>query len=81
MKQKKKLFKELYRNGINLQVHYIPIHMQPYYRKKYNFKKGDYPISEKFYNRELSLPIFYSLQKKSIDKITKLIMEFCKKNL
>ena len=81
MKQKKKLFKELYRNGINLQVHYIPIHLQPYYRKKYNFKKGNYPVAEEFYTKELSLPIFYSLKKKDIDRVIRLIKEFCEKNL
>tara|TARA_Y100000590_G_C15741331_1_gene1020363 strand:- start:542 stop:1708 length:1167 start_codon:yes stop_codon:yes gene_type:complete len=79
--QKKKLFKELYKKKINLQVHYIPIHLQPYYKKKYGFKKGDYPVAEKFYSQELSLPIFYSLKKKDINKVIKLIKGFCKKNL
>ena len=79
--QKKKLFKELYKKKINLQVHYIPIHLQPYYKKKYGFKKGDYPVAEKFYSQELSLPIFYSLKKNDINKVIKLIKGFCKKNL
>ena len=42
-------FKELKKRKINLQVHYIPIHLQPYYRKKFKFKKGDFPIAENFY--------------------------------
>jgi len=79
--QKKKLFKEFKKKKINLQVHYIPIHLQPYYKKKYGFKRGDYPITEKFYNKEVSLPIYYSLKKKEIYKITKFIIDFCNKNL
>ena len=44
--------------GLNLQVHYIPIHLQPFYKNKYNFKKNDFPVSEKFYKQEVSLPIY-----------------------
>ena len=43
---KKILFEKMKNNTVNLQVHYIPIHLQPYYRKNYGFKKGDFPISE-----------------------------------
>jgi UDP-4-amino-4,6-dideoxy-N-acetyl-beta-L-altrosamine transaminase len=47
--------------GILLQVHYIPIHLQPFYKKRYGFKSGDFPIAEKFYTREVSLPIYPDL--------------------
>ena len=62
-------------------MHYIPIHLQPYYKKRYKFKKGDCPITEEFYTKELSLPIFYSLKKKDIYKVIRVINEFCEKNL
>ena len=55
----KDLFECLLSHDINLQVHYIPVHTQPYY-KKYNYNVGDYPVSEKFYLQEL-LPIYPSL--------------------
>jgi len=76
--QKKKMFVELLKKKFNLQVHYIPIHLQPYYKKKFGFKKGDYPVVEKFYLKEVSLPIFYSLKKKDIYKVIHLINSFCK---
>tara|TARA_Y100000590_G_scaffold135594_1_gene155177 strand:- start:44516 stop:45682 length:1167 start_codon:yes stop_codon:yes gene_type:complete len=79
--QKKRLFQKLKNKKINVQVHYIPIHLQPYYKKRYNFKKGDCPITEEFYTKELSLPIFYSLKKKDIYKVIRVIKEFCEKNL
>ena len=61
--------------NIKLQVHYIPIHLQPYYKKYYGFKKGDFPIAEKFYNREVSLPIYFSLQNKQVDKTIKYLSQ------
>lgn len=81
LRQKKRLFNNLYKKKINLQVHFIPIHLQPYYKKNFGFKKGYCPIAEKFYLQEISLPIFYSLQKKQIYKIIKQIKNFCEKNL
>ena len=79
--KKKKLFEEFYKKNINLQVHYIPIHLQPYYKKRYGFREGDYPIAEKFYLREVSLPIFFSLKNKNIYNIINNLKKFCKKNL
>lgn len=75
---KKEFFKKMIKNNVYLQVHYIPIHLQPYYKKKYSYKTGDFPISENFYKKEVSLPIYYSLKNKDIRKIIKLIKNFCK---
>jgi UDP-4-amino-4,6-dideoxy-N-acetyl-beta-L-altrosamine transaminase len=58
---KVQFFEKIKKAGIILQVHYIPIHLQPYYRKKYGFQKGEFPISENFYYNELSLPIYPDL--------------------
>jgi dTDP-4-amino-4,6-dideoxygalactose transaminase len=41
-------------------VHYIPIHLQPYYQQL-GFKQGDFPLSEHFYQNALTLPLFPSL--------------------
>ena len=70
---KKILFEKMKNNNVNLQVHYIPIHLQPYYRKNYGFKKGDFPVAEKFYEKEITLPIHFSLKEHQISKIIKLI--------
>ena len=55
----------MFNKKINLQVHYIPVHTQPFMRK-YGFKVGKYPVAEKFFEMEVSLPIFYSLKEKDI---------------
>ena len=66
---KKKFFAKLQSNGIYTQVHYLPIHYHEYYKKKFNFKKGDFPNSENFYNKEISLPIYPLLKKKYVFKV------------
>ncbi len=64
------LFRKMKEKGILLQVHYIPIHLQPYYSKKYGFNKGDFPIAEQFYKREISLPMYSSLSEDNITMVT-----------
>ena len=66
---KTKLFKVLNNKDIRLQVHYIPIHLQPYYMNRFGFKLGDYPVAEKFYEKEISLPIYYGLADSQADFI------------
>ena len=64
---------ELYKNNIGTQVLYIPIFLQPYYKKKYKFKIKDFPVANDYYSRALSIPIFFDLklseQKYIVDKI------------
>ena len=79
LSEKVKLFNNFNRKKIKLQVHYVPIHLQPYYKKNYGFRKGDFPIAEDFYKKEVSLPIYYSLKKDKVFEIIKKIKFFCKK--
>lgn len=54
--EKRKIFIELRDKGIQVHVHYIPIHLQPYYQKL-GFKLGDYPSAERYYHQALTLPL------------------------
>jgi UDP-4-amino-4,6-dideoxy-N-acetyl-beta-L-altrosamine transaminase len=54
------LFDKMRAEGILVNVHYIPIHMQPYY-KNLGFRCGDFPNAENYYNRTLSLPLYPAL--------------------
>jgi len=69
-KNKVQIFDELKEKGINCQVHYIPVHTQPYYRDNYGFKNGDFPIAEKFYKREISIPMYPGLKNKDLNFIS-----------
>jgi dTDP-4-amino-4,6-dideoxygalactose transaminase len=51
------IYNALHRSGIAANVHYIPIHLQPYYQQL-GFKKGDYPVAESCYHRLLTLPLY-----------------------
>jgi len=69
-----KIFKSLRSAGIGTNVHYIPIHLHPYY-KKIGFKNGDFPNSEKFSSRALSLPIYFDLTNKEQDFVVDTLLK------
>ena len=76
-KSKNTFFEEMKNNGVNLQVHYIPVHFQPFYKKKYGFNKGDFEVAEQFYEKEVSLPIYPDLKIKDIQYVCNLIKKIC----
>lgn len=69
------LFNFLRKNKFFIQLHYLPVHLHPYYRKM-GFQPGDFPNSEKHSNSAISLPIYPDLKKTEIDRIIKLIKIF-----
>jgi UDP-4-amino-4,6-dideoxy-N-acetyl-beta-L-altrosamine transaminase len=56
-------------NGLNLQVHYIPVHTQPYYQKTFGYKKGDFPNAEAYYEECISLPLYPELTDEDLAEI------------
>ena len=56
--------------GLNLQVHYIPVHTQPYYAR-FGYKRGDYPKAEEYYAHCISLPLYPSLTDDDLTEIVK----------
>ena len=68
---KKTFFNKMLKKNINLQVHYIPIHFQKYYKEKFNFPINYLPEAERFYANQVSLPIYYSLDENKVQKIIK----------
>ncbi len=65
---KKKFFEKMIKVGINLQVHYIPVYRQKFL-KNFKFNKKFFPVTEEYYKREVSLPIYFSLKKDKIDYV------------
>jgi dTDP-4-amino-4,6-dideoxygalactose transaminase len=74
-----KFIEKMAENGIQCSVHFIPLHLHPFYRKKFGFKKGDFPNSEWVYEREVSLPLYPKMKEKDvkfiINTIKKIINE------
>ncbi len=77
---KNKFFQDLKKKNIYLQVHYIPTYKFSYFKKKYKVNIKNFPNSEIFYEQEVSLPIFYSLNKNQLKKICTTIDNIIKKN-
>lgn len=62
------VYEGLRRRGIGVNVHYIPIHTQPYYRAL-GFKAGDYPVAESYYARAISLPMHAGLTDTQVNEV------------
>jgi dTDP-4-amino-4,6-dideoxygalactose transaminase len=75
----KEFFESMRNNGIGVNLHYIPVHLHPFY-EKFGFKKGDFPESEKYYSEAISLPIFPNLSHKDQHKIVDVISNLLNKN-
>jgi UDP-4-amino-4,6-dideoxy-N-acetyl-beta-L-altrosamine transaminase len=71
-----KLFNYLKEKEVFCQVHYIPVHLQPYFKKKFGYKEGDLPQAEKFYERIISLPMYPDLEEEELIKIIKMVNDF-----
>lgn len=56
----RQIFEGLRRRGVGVNLHYIPVHLQPWYRRM-GFRAGDFPAAESYYARAISLPLFATL--------------------
>lgn len=65
---KVQFFAEMKKRGIVLNLHYIPVHTQPYYQGL-GFKQGDFPQSEKYYEEIFTLPLYYGLTEEQQDDV------------
>ena len=72
VKDREQIFYELRENHVGVNVHYIPIHLQPYYQN-IGFKNGDFPNSERYYEGALSLPLFASMTFDQQDEIVSIL--------
>ena len=67
-KSREQIFNELRDSGIGVNVHYMPIHMQPYYQQ-FGFNEGDFPNSEDYYSQAISIPLFHSMSLVQQDEV------------
>ena len=65
---RKQVFDSLRAQNIGINVHYIPVHTQPYYAKL-GFKQGDFPHAESYYAQAISLPLYYDLSEDLQDQV------------
>jgi dTDP-4-amino-4,6-dideoxygalactose transaminase len=77
------LIQQLKQDGIGTSVHFIPLHLHPYYRDQYGYRLGDLPCAEDAYSRCLSLPIYPDMTNQDVTRILisveKYIANSCKR--
>ena len=74
----RKLFDYLRSKNVLVNLHFLPIHLQPFYRK-FGFKKNQFPVAEEYSESAISIPIYPNLRKKDQIKIINLIKLFFSK--
>jgi len=70
---RRKIFEKFQKESLGVQVHYIPLHFQPFYKKEFGYKKGDFPVAEKYYERAITLPLFPKMTDKEVGRVIKIV--------
>jgi len=71
--RRKAFFEGLREASILAQVHYMPVHLHPYYRHAYGYAAGDLPRAEAYYDREVSLPLFPGLSDDDVEYVASVV--------
>src|SRR5690606_41725124 len=72
--RRESVFRRMREKGVLVNVHYIPVHLQPYYRDL-GFKPGDFPEAERYYQRAISLPLYFELTDAQQDAVCEALRE------
>lgn len=72
-KSRKQVMQELAEKGVGTQVLYIPVACQPYYKKNFGYKEGDFPVAEAYYAKALSLPLFAAMTDDDVCTVIKAV--------
>ena len=72
-KNRDAVFKRLHENGVGANVHYIPVHLHPYYQERLKTRKGMLPVAEAAYEEILTLPLWPGMEPDHISSIARLM--------
>lgn len=75
VEKRQAFFARLRERGLGVQVHYIPVHLQPYYRQRFGYGPGDCPHAEAYYEKAISLPLFPALTDEQVDSVVAVVTE------
>jgi len=73
-KTHREVFDLLRAHGIGVNLHYIPVHTQPYYQRM-GFKQGEFPQAERYYAEAISLPIYQTLSDEQQDQVVSVLQK------
>jgi perosamine synthetase len=66
--------------GIGTSVHFIPLHLHPYYRNTFGYKPTDFPVASRVYERIISLPIYPAMSEQSVQRVIDAVTSVVEKN-
>ena len=69
------LIERLYAQGIGCSVHYIPLHLQPYWRDRYGLRQKDFPNSQRAYERMVSLPLYTRMTVADVQRVAEALRD------
>ncbi|HEY1659126.1 MAG TPA: UDP-4-amino-4,6-dideoxy-N-acetyl-beta-L-altrosamine transaminase [Candidatus Sulfotelmatobacter sp.] len=64
-----RIFRALRAENIGVNVHYIPVHLHPYYRDRFGYRGGEFPVAENAYERLISLPMFHGMSDQDVEDV------------
>ena len=70
-----KVIKYLNEEGVQCKLYFTAIHLQPFYRKMFGYKEGDFPVTEDTLDRTIALPFFNNLKEEQIDYVVEKLKE------
>ena len=73
-------FTEFRKRNIGVNVHYIPVHLHPYYQQHVGTRPGECPVAEAAYQEILSLPMFPAMAESDVDRVVRAAQEICQLN-
>ncbi len=76
---RRRVFEELRSRGVGVQVHYLPLHLQPYYRSRYGYQRGDFPYAEAYYDAAITLPLFPAMTERDVDQVVEIVLDIASK--
>ena len=76
-----KVIKYLNEEGVQCKPYFTPIHLQPFYRKMFGYKEGDFPVTEDVTGRTIALPFFNNLKEEQIDYVVEKLKEGIKNSV
>jgi perosamine synthetase len=71
------IFRALRAENIGVNVHYIPVHLHPYYQERFNYRGGEYPVAEKAYQHLISLPMFHGMSDRDVHDVIAAVIKVC----
>ncbi len=77
-KERDKLLMYLRSRGIGAHAMYIPVHLQPYYQKRFGYRRGDFPRAETYFDKSLILPLYPALTDEMLDYVIDAVKNFYK---